>query len=358
MKINYETELKLTKLLLLACGMPEDDADLAAEVITHSDFTGVYSHGMSRLTLYLKLFNSGAYNPRPNINVLKKEAGVLHLNCDNALGAVSVNKAFDMLLPMARENGVAVAVGKNSTNIGCGSYYGWRAAKSDMICILCCNTYLAMSPYGGSEKLIGTNPIVAGIPAGECLPIVMDISTSGVAFGKIQAYARENKTLPNGWANDIDGRPTNDPHDAYTVLPIAAHKGYSLAVIVDMLSSVLSGAHFGSEVGAVEKFEPEGTGFFLMLIDPSKFVPISEFKKRVDAYINMMKHSRKAEGVSEIFVPGEIEFKLFEKNRQSGIDVSTALEEDLRGLAVSLGVISENDSFDKLISKATDSLSH
>lgn len=354
MKINYETELKLTKLLLLACGMPEDDADLAAEVITHSDFTGVYSHGMSRLTLYLKLFNSGAYNPRPNINVLKKEAGVLHLNCDNALGAVSVNKAFDMLLPMARENGVAVALGKNSTNIGCGSYYGWRAAKNDVICILCCNTYLAMAPFGGAEKLLGTNPIVAGVPAGENFPIVMDISTSGVAFGKIQAYARENKPLPNGWANDIDGKPTNDPHDAYTVLPIAAHKGYGLAVIVDILSAVLSGAGFGSEVGSVEKLEPEGTGFFLTLIDPSKFIPISNFKRRVDEYINMMKHSRKADGVSEIFMPGEIEFKLLEKNKQFGIDVSAALEEDLRGLAVSLGVIQENDSFDNLLSKATE----
>lgn len=349
MKISYEEELKITERLLSACGMPEEDAALAAKVIAHSDFTGVYSHGMSRLTLYLKLFRSGAYNPRPNISVLKDEGTMLCLDCDNALGAVSVNKAFDMLLPKLRENAVAVCVGKQSTNIGCGAYYGLRAAENDVICLLCCNTYLAMAPFGGADKLLGTNPIVVGVPAGVHPPIIMDVSTSGVAFGKIQAYARENKALPQGWANDINGSPTTDARKAYTVLPIAAHKGYGLAVIVDILSAVLSGACFGSNIGAVEALEPEGTGFFMLLIDPAKFMPMSEFKERVDSYISMMKNSRRADGVDEIFMPGEIEYRLFKKNRANGIELSGALESDLRALAAELGLLSSGEGLERLL---------
>lgn len=163
-KISYEEERKLTRVLLVACGMSEKDADIAGDVITHSDFTGVYSHGMSRLALYLRLFGTGAYNPKPNVKVLKDEGSVVHLDCDNALGAVTVNKAFDMLLPKAKQSGIAICTGRQSTNIGCASYYGWRAAKHDVICLVCCNTYLSMAPYGGADRLWVPTPLLSVFP--------------------------------------------------------------------------------------------------------------------------------------------------------------------------------------------------
>lgn len=348
-KISYEEERKLTKALLYACGMSEEDADIAGDVVTHSDFTGVYSHGMSRLALYLKLFGTGAYNPKPNVKVIKEEGNMLHLDCDNALGVVTINKAFDRLLPKARESGIAICTGRQSSNIGCASYYGWRAAKNDVICLVCCNTYLSMAPYGGADRLIGTNPIVVGVPTDKEYPIVMDISTSGVAFGKIQAYAREGKELPAGWANDYDGKPTTDSKAAWTVLPIAAHKGYGLAVIVDIVSAVLSGANFGFGIGAPEKLEPENTGFCMIMIDPSKFMPIEEFKKRADEYVHAMKDSRPADGFNEIFLPGEIEFKKFQANKESGMEVSEALAAELCQLATTLGVLPEGGTFEQLV---------
>lgn len=348
-KISYEEERRLTRALLVACGMSEEDADIAGDVVTHSDFTGVYSHGMSRLTLYLRLFGSGAYNPRPNVKVLKDEGSVIHLDCDNALGVVTVNRAFDMLLPKARERGIAICVGRQSSNIGCASYYGWRAARNDVICLVCCNTYLSMAPYGGADRLLGTNPIVVGVPTNSEFPIVMDISTSGVAFGKIQAYKREGKELPAGWANDFNGRPTTDPAEAYTVLPIAAHKGYGLAVMVDVVSSVLSGASFGTGIGAPEKLEPENTGFCMIMIDPAKFMPIDEFKARADEYVRVMKNSRPAEGVSEIFLSGEIEFKKFRANKENGLEVSSALAAELCELAGTLGVLPAGGTFEQLV---------
>lgn len=348
MKISYEQERRLTKALFKACGMSDKDADLAGDGITHSDFTGVYSHGMSRFALYLKLFGSGAYNPVPDINVIKDEGAVVELDCDRGLGIINVKAAYDMLLPKAKEYGIAICTGRESTNIGCGSYYGWKSAKDDMILFLCCNTYLSMAPFGGADRLIGTNPIVASVPTSGN-PMVLDISTSGVAFGKIQAYAREGRELPPGWANDFNGKPTTDSKAAYTVLPIAAHKGYGLAAMVDLIGAALGGACFGNEIGAVEKLEPEHTGFCLILIDPSKFMPIEEFKARTDTYSGMMKNSRKAEGVKEIFMPGELEFIKFEELRESGVEVSEALASELAGLAAKLGIIKEGESFEKLL---------
>jgi len=348
MKISYEQERKLTKALFKACGMSDKDADLAGDGITHSDFTGVYSHGMSRFALYLKLFGSGAYNPTPDIKVIKDEGAMVELDCDRGLGIINVEVAYDLLLPKAKEYGIAICTGRESTNIGCGSYYGWKSAKDDMILLLCCNTYLSMAPFGGADRLIGTNPIVASVPTSGN-PMVMDISTSGVAFGKIQAYAREGKELPEGWANDFYGKPTTDSKAAYTVLPIAAHKGYGLAAMVDLLGAALGGACFGSEIGAVEKLEAEHTGFCLILIDPSKFMPIEEFKARTDTYANMMKNSRTAEGVKEIFMPGELEFIKFEELKASGVEVSEALASELAGLAAKLGIIEEGAGFEELL---------
>lgn len=353
MKITYEQEKKLTKAIFIACGMNEADAEIAGAGITHSDFTGVYSHGMSRLTGYMKLFNKGAYNPNPDIKVLKDEGSMVELDCDRGLGIINVSRAYDMLLPKARANGIAICTGRESSNIGCGSYYGWKSAQDDMIIILACNTYLSMAPYGGADRLIGTNPIIASVPTSGN-PVVMDISTSGVAFGKIQAFRREGKTLPEGWSNDFNGKPTTDPNEAYTVLPIAKHKGYGLAVMVDLIAGLLGGAKALSGIGVGANQEPEHTGFCLIMIDPSKFMPIDEFKASTDAYVKEIKESRLADGVEEIFLPGEPEFRTFEKYKAEGVEVSDALARDLANFAAVLGLVPEGTSFEDLMKKVEE----
>jgi LDH2 family malate/lactate/ureidoglycolate dehydrogenase len=329
--------------------MTEEDADAVGKVVTHSDFTGVYSHGLSRITLYLRQLSNGSLNPRPVIKKLVDDNAVMAFDCDNGSGILAVNKVYDEVLKKAREYGIAIGTGMHGANIGCGAYYGWRAAEDDVIGIVCCNTFASMAPYGGADCLIGTNPIVISVPTGEAYPMVLDMSTSGVAFGKIQAYAREGKQLPPGWANDIDGKPTTDSSAAYTVLPIAQHKGYGLAVMVDILSAVLAKASYGTDIGLVSKLEPENTGFCVIIIDPSKFMPIEEFKKSADSYARMMKYSRPAEGVKEIFLPGEIEYRKFEEQKEKGFEVSEALGKELSELAAGLGLVSEGDTFEKLV---------
>ena len=349
MVITYEEELNLVKGILVAADFSEEDAALIAKVISHSDFTGVYSHGLSRLTRYMRQIKAGSLNPRPNFRKVLDSGSVMVFDGDSGSGIVSLNKAYDELLARVKETGIAMATGRHNANIGCGSYYGWRAAADNMVALVCCNTYAFTSPFGGADRLIGTNPIILGVPAGKEYPIVMDISTTCVAMGKIQAAEREGQAIPAEWAKDYDGAPTTDPAKAFSLSPIAGHKGYGLAVIVDALSTFLSGAAYGSDIGLFSKLEKENTGFFMVVIDPSKFMPIDEFKAEADRYVRMMKESRKADGVAEIFLPGEIERKKYEEYMKTGIEVSEALQAELAGLAKKLGVPFEGDSFADLL---------
>lgn len=349
MKISYEDEIGLVKGILTAADFPEKDAETIAKVIAHSDFTGVYSHGLSRLTRYLRQIKAGSLNNRPNFQKVLDDKGVMVFDGDNGSGIVSLNKAYDIVLERAREYGIAIGVGRHNANIGCGSFYGWRASSDDMLAIVCCNTYAFTSPFGGADRLIGTNPIIISVPTGGEFPMVMDISTTNVAMGKIQAAEREGKAIPADWAKDHEGNPTTDPAEAFSLSPIAGHKGYGLAVMVDVLSTMLSGACFGTDIGLFSKLEPENTGFCLIMIDPSKFMPMEQFKQSADAYIRMMKTSRKAPGVEEIFMPGEIEYKKFGQLKQTGLEFSDALENELAGLAASLGIVPEGTDFAALV---------
>ncbi len=253
---------------------------------------------------------------------------------------MAVNRVYDAVLERARKFGVAAGVGRNSANIGCGGYYGHRMAEDNVIGIVVSNTYPCMAPYGGADRLIGTNPIIMGCPTTDPnRPIVIDISTSGVAIGKVQAYRRENKEMPPDWANDYDGSPTTDPHVAYCVRPMGGHKGYGLAVFVDMFGGVLSDALTSPEIPFVEDMQPEKTGFAVILLDIAHFIDVERFKEHAALYASLLKNSRTATGVKEIFMPGEIEARLIEERKVSGNDYSDALEEELTDLARQSGAI-------------------
>lgn len=348
MRVSYEQEKRLCERLLTSAGLPVEDARLLGEVVAHSDFTGVYSHGLSRFVNYVRRFMSGALDPRGEVRVVKDGGAVLSVDCGNSSGILAVNKVYDLLLGRAREHGIAFAAAFNSSNIGCGNYYGWRAAADGMIGLLCCNTVLSVAPYGGAEKLLGINPIIIAAPAGEERPLVLDMSTSVIAWGKIQAAQREKTPLQPGWALDREGRPTTDPEKAYSILPIAGHKGYGLAVMVDVLSALLSGACCGADAG--KPGTPEKTGFTLALIDVGHFMPLEEFQAAVDKYIRSIKSSRKAEGSSGIFLPGEPEFLEKARRLETGYEISSALTAELASLAADLGLSPSGASLSQLLS--------
>ena len=349
MIISYEQELRLCKALLTGRGMNETDAEILAESVAYSDFTGIYSHGLSRFANYLNRFDNGAYNLNAKIRTVADLGSTVAYDCDDGCGVVVVQHVYEKMKARVKERGIVIATGNRASNLGCGAFFGRKAAKDDLILLLCCNTTRCVAPFGGADSVLGTNPIIAAAPAKEELPLVLDISTTNVAFGKAQAYAREGKELRSGWALDAAGRPTTDARAAKTVLPIAGPKGYGLAVMIEMFSALLACAGYGPDVGFASKGQHENTGFALILIDPARFRPIDEFKAGVDGYIRSIKTGTKAEGVKEIFLPGEIEMRKFEQFLETGYEVTEALQKELMGYAVRFGVASEGTGFGDLI---------
>jgi LDH2 family malate/lactate/ureidoglycolate dehydrogenase len=251
-------------------------------------------------------------------------------------------RTLERLAPLAREFGVASATVRRSGHFGALSYYcNWAAAR-DMVLIATTNCEPAMSPAGGSEGFFGTNPIGASFPTGRGWPVKIDLATSVVARGNIIAAEREGRAIPEGWALDPDGHPTTDAAAALagTVLTMAGHKGYALALMVELLSGVLSGAAVGPDVGSMYKHldRPQDVGHWFCLLDVGAFVEVAEFKRRVDATVDRLKASRRRAGVDEILVPGERSARTAAANRRLGVPLGAATVRELDALAEQLGV--------------------
>ena len=344
MILTYTQEKALCRALLLKSGMSETDAGILSESVAYSDFTGIYSHGLSRFVNYLKRFANGAMRPDAPVTVAEDKGSAVVFDCHNGCGVVDVVHAYEFLRERVKEYGIVIGTARRSSNIGCGAYYARLAARDDLIVLICCNTVRGVAPFGGVDSVLGTNPIVIAVPALEERPLILDISTTVTAMGKIQAAAREGKPIPEGWALDARGRPTTNPAEARTVLPIAGPKGYGLAVMVEAFSALLSGAGYGDAIGFPNKGEQENTGFAMILIDPGRFMPVRQFGARVDDYIRSIKAGRRAEGVDEILLPGEPELRRFDETLKTGYEVSPALERELTACAAALGLIPEGGS--------------
>lgn len=317
--------LQLTAQLAEAAGMTADDARIFADALVDADLHGVSTHGLSRLNIYLKRIELGLIEPRAELRVERKRGAVLALDAGNGVGQVQAVKTLEMLLPRARENGIAAATIRNSQHFGAASYYCNRAAAEGFIMLATTNCEPAMSPTGGWDAFFGTNPIAASFPTGKGFPIKVDLSTSAIARGNIIAAAKKNEAIPLGWALDANGNPTTDAQQALlgTVLTMAGHKGYALALMVELLSGVLSGAAIGPEIGSMYKNldRKQDVGHFFCLLDIEAFMDRAEFLSRIDETIDKLKAGRKVAGVSEILVPGERSTRIAAENDRTGVPV-------------------------------------
>jgi LDH2 family malate/lactate/ureidoglycolate dehydrogenase len=306
-------------------GVPPVDAALFAESLVDADLHGVPTHGVSRLNIYLKRIEAGLIDPTAALTVDRSAGSVLALNAGNGLGQVQARKALDLLMPMAKQNGVATATIRNSQHFGALSWYTNYAASQQMVLLAMTNGEPAMSPSGGYEAFFGTNPIAVSFPTGKGFAVKIDLATSTVARGNIIAAQKKKAAIPEGWALDSDGKPTTDASEALlgTVLTMAGHKGYALAMMVEVFSGVLSGAAIGSDVGSMYKNldRKQDVGHFFCLFHIDAFLDYAEYLRRMDATIERIKASKKRPGVEEILVPGERSARTAERNRAQGIPV-------------------------------------
>ena len=327
---------QLVAKLAAAAGVPVADADLLADALVDADLNGQSTHGVSRLEIYLRRLQRGLIDPRASLTIERSSSGVLVLDANNGLGQVQAVKALDLLAPLARKNGVAVATIRSSQHFGALSYYCNRMASMGFILIAATNCEPAMAPAGGCQAYFGTNPIAASFPTGRGFPLKVDLATSIVARGNIIAAQKEQRPIPEGWALDAEGRPTTDPAAALagSVLTMAGHKGYALALMVEMLSGVLSGAQIGGAVGSMYKDmeKPQGVGHFFCLIDIAAFMDMKTFHDRTGQLIDEVKAVKKRPDTMEILLPGERSQRTAAGRREHGVPVSSATLGELRRL--------------------------
>lgn len=332
----------LTARLATAIGVQSDDAEIFARALIDADLQGISTHGISRLNIYLQRIEKGLIAPKAELTVERNGGSVLALDAGNGLGQIQAIKALNLLIPLARRNGIAAATIRNSQHFGVLSYYCNRAADEGLILLAMTNCEPAMSPEGGYQAFFGTNPIAASFPTGKGFNVKIDLATSIVARGNIIAAQKKKQSIPEGWALDRHGEPTTDAQEALlgTVLTMAGHKGYALALMVEGFSSVLSGAAIGPGIGSMYKDldRKQDVGHFFCLFNISAFLDLAEFKKRIDKTIDQIKGSKRRPGVDEILIPGERSSRNVEANQVRGIIISDETLAELEQWCVRLNI--------------------
>lgn len=328
--------------LAVKAGVSMQDAQIFAHSLVDADLHGTSTHGISRLSIYLERIHRGLIDPRAVLQIDHQHGGVLSLDASNGLGQIQAIKALDLLIPLARAHGVAAATIRRSQHFGTLSYYCNYAAHHGMILLAMTNCEPAMSPTGGYEAFFGTNPIAASFPTHSGAPVKVDLATSVVARGNIIAADKKKVSIPEGWALTSEGQPTTNAADALrgTVLTMAGHKGYALALMVEAFSSVLSGSAIGSEIGSMYKNldRAQDVGHFFCLFDISAFMPLDRFTSRMDSMIGALKSGKRRPGVDEILVPGERSQRAAERNKAEGVPVSDEVIAELQKWCSQLGV--------------------
>jgi LDH2 family malate/lactate/ureidoglycolate dehydrogenase len=349
-------KLKLfTKKALVQAGMSTADARIIAEVLVTNDMRGVYTHGTNCLKGYVKHIQKGGMNPKPNITVLREGPAYALVDGDAGSGVLVSYKAMKIAIKKARKSGVALVSVRNSSHFAAAGYYSNMCADEGMIGIALSNSDPIMAATGSADRVIGNSPFSYAVPWNDQGNLFLDMAMSVVSGMKIVQYDKEGKKMPLGWLLDPAGNPTTDPaafkrgaKDGGALLPFADYKGYALAVMVECLGGVLSGAALTSDIRSwtTEADQHSDEGHFFLAVDIKKFMPLDLFKQRVDTVSNRIRGSRKAPGSERIYMPGEKELDNDVKAQEAGFYPGEMVLDNLRALAEDIGMMNE---FNELI---------
>lgn len=354
MNFTLDQLLTFTKNILLKIGCSEKDANIAAEVLLSADLRGVDSHGVARLSGYIRLWEAGRINAQPNIKVVYETPSTAVVDGDGGLGLVVAPFAMQVAIEKAKTAGTGWVSVKNSNHYGIAGIHAMQALQHDMIGISLTNASPLVSPTFSAERLLGTNPIAVAIPAKHQPPFIADMATTTAANGKLEILQRKGEEAPVGWIQDKEGLPTTSAYgvkDGGALLPLGgdrehgSHKGYALGAIVDILSAVLSGANYGPWVPPFVAFlqpDPnpvgEGIGHFFGAMRVDAFRPAEEFKANMDNWIERFRQAKTTPGNEKVLIPGDPERELEAERRANGIPLIKPVEDDLRALGEKLGV--------------------
>lgn len=345
---------QFTENVFLRIGCPVTDAKLAADVLLRSDLRGIDSHGVARLSGYVRLWEKKRINTLPVVKIVHETATTATVDGDGGLGLVIAPFAMKIAIEKAQTYGSGWVAVKNSNHFGIAGYHALMAVEQEMIGISMTNASPLVAPTYASERLLGTNPMCYAFPAGKYPPVVVDMATAAAANGKLEIAQRANQPIPEGWVQDKDGKASINPHqlkEGGSLLPLGSdkdhgsHKGYGLSATVDILSAVLSGANYGPWVPPFVAFlEPPtdpvgaGIGHFFGAMRVDGFRPAQDFKDHLDNWIERFKSAETVDPEKSVIIPGEPEYAFEKERKQNGIPLIDAVVNDLNELALKLGI--------------------
>ena len=334
MKIMKDKEMALVKEILKELGASEEDQELVAEATLDADLKGFTSHGLGRFPQYLISIDAGTINLKDNITIEKETPAIALINGNSGFGQAVSYKAMQIAIKKAKEMGIACVGVHNSNHFGVTGFYSDLALRENCIGFVIANTDPAIAPLGGRTPLIGTNPIALGIPSETY--ITVDMATSVTARGKIIESKRKGLTLPDGWALDKDGNPTNDPEAALegSILPFGGFKGYALAALIEILTGPLVQAGYGTGVtGTASPTQNCTKGDLYVVIDPSKFGDFDEFVKNTEDFVSQIRATGE-----NVAIPGDLEVKRIAEAEANGVTIDEKLYEQLKEICDNLNI--------------------
>jgi LDH2 family malate/lactate/ureidoglycolate dehydrogenase len=345
---------EFTTRVFLHLGVPPDDAAQAVDILASADLRGIDSHGVARLHSYFGMLSEGHINPKPRIKTVRSTLSTATIDGDNGLGLVVGPQANRIAMDMAEKAGSGWVSVCNTNHFGIAGYYVLQALERDLIGWAMTNTTKLVAPLWGAERMLGTNPIAVGFPGKDEPPIVLDMATCAAAYGKIEIARRRGEDVPSGWCIDSQGLSTTKPDDMMNggaLLPLGSdrerggHKGYGLAVMVDMLCGPLSGANWGpfAPPFALRQEIPKrsvgkGIGHFFGAMRIDGFIDADSFKRQVDDYIRVFRATKPAPGTTGPLIPGDPEREAEKLRREKGVPLLLPVLEDLREISRKTGI--------------------
>ena len=349
MIFSYQQLFSFSKNIFLKIGCGEAEATIAAKALLSADLRGVDSHGVARLSGYIRLWEVNRVNATASIRIVHETVSTAVVDGDRGLGLVVAPAAMQVAINKAKVAGTGWVSVKNSNHFGIAGYHAMMALEHDMIGIAMTNASPLVAPTFSAERLLGTNPIAVAIPAGKEQPFVADFATTTAANGKLEILQRKKMEMPTGWAQTREGLPSTDASvvkNGGALLPLGgdrehgSHKGYMLGSIVDIFSAVLSGANYGpwvppfpAYIDMPDEMPGEGIGHFFGAMRIDAFRTADEFKSNMDKWIQRFSSARTTEGHDKVIIPGEPERAMEEERMEKGLELLDPVVEDLKHLA-------------------------
>jgi len=351
---KYSSLFDFTSLLLQKMGFSKENSEHCARVFLAAELRGISTHGVMRLADYYKLWEAGRINVTPDIRIVHETPSTAVIDGDGTIGKLPAIKAMKTAIAKASAVGTGWVAVRNSSNFGIAAYYAMMALEHDMIGFACTNASPLVAPTFSAVPMLGTNPVAMAIPAGNQPPFVADFATTPVTRGKFTIAAKKGEKISFGYAQDAEGNPTDDPTSIErggSMLPLGgdrehgSHKGYCMAAMVDILAAVLSGANFGPFVPPMMSYLPlleqksgEGWGHFIGAMRIDAFMSITDFKTRMDKWIEAMRSATPVKGQEKVLIPGDPERENEEKISREGISLMPQVVADLEKIAEKTGI--------------------